>query len=199
DVEVWWELALLIDVMLLGHWLEMRAVGQASGALEALAELLPDGAELVTDDGVVAVGIDQLEVGSVVLVRAGGRVPADGTVTEGSADVDESMLTGESRPRPRQVGDRVVAGTIATDSSLRIRIDAIGDDTTRAGVERLVTEAPESGSRAQALADRAAALLFYVALGAAIVTVVVWMALGQPDRAVTQAVTVLIIACPHAL
>jgi len=198
-VEVWWELALLIVIMLLGHWQEMRAIGQASGALAALAELLPDEAELVTDAGVQTVPIGDLAVGDVVLVRPGGRVPADGTIVEGAAELNESMVTGESRPVARGTGDRVVAATVATDSAIRVRVDAVGDDTALAGIQRLVAEAQSSRSRAQALADRAAALLFYVAVAAAVVTVVAWVAVGQPAIAVTSAVTVLIIACPHAL
>jgi Cu2+-exporting ATPase len=199
SVEVWWELSLLIVIMLLGHWLEMRAIGQASGALAALAELLPDEAERVVDGQVETVKIGDLVVSDVVLVRSGARVPADGTVVEGAAEVDESMVTGESRPVLRDQGDRVVAGTVATDSAIRVRVDAVGDDTALAGIQRLVAEAQSSQSRAQALADRAAALLFYVAVAAAAVTVVVWAVLGQPSSAITRAVTVLIIACPHAL
>ena len=198
-VEVWWELALLIVIMLLGHWQEMRAIGQASGALAALADLLPDEAERVTDAGVETVRIGDLAVGDVVLVRSGGRVPADGTIVEGAAELDESMVTGESRPVARGEGDRVVAATVATDSAIRVRVDAVGDDTALAGIQRLVAEAQDSRSRAQALADRAAALLFYVAVAAAAVTVVAWAAVGRPATAVTSAVTVLIIACPHAL
>jgi len=198
-LEVWWELALLIAIMLFGHWQEMRAIGQASGALAALAELLPDEAERVTDDGTETVHIGDLAVGDVVLVRSGARVPADGTIVEGGAEVDESMVTGESRPVARGAGDRVVAATVATDSSIRVRVDAVGEDTALAGIQRLVAEAQASGSRAQALADRAAALLFYVALASAAITAVVWTALGQPQFAVSQTVTVLIIACPHAL
>jgi P-type Cu2+ transporter len=199
-VEVWWELSLLIAIMLLGHWLEMRAIGQARGALAALAELLPDEAERVTDDGTTeTVRILDLAVGDVVLVRPGGRVPADGTIAEGAAELDESMITGESNPVPRSEGDRVVAATVVADSSIRVRVDAIGEDTTLAGIQRLVEEAQTSSSRSQVLADRAAALLFYVALVAALVTVVAWSVLGQPDAAVVRAVTVLIIACPHAL
>ncbi|HSK97722.1 MAG TPA: heavy metal translocating P-type ATPase, partial [Euzebyales bacterium] len=199
SVEVWWELALLIVIMLLGHWLEMRAIGQASGALAALAELLPDEAERIVGDRVESIGVDDLAVGDVVLVRSGGRVPADGTVVEGSAELDESMVTGESRPVFRGPGARVIAGTVATDSALRVRVDAVGEDTALAGIERLVAEAQASRSRAQALADRAAALLFFVAVAAAAVTVVTWGLLGQPANAITRAVTVLIIACPHAL
>jgi len=198
-VEVWWELSLLIAIMLLGHWLEMRAIGQARGALQALAELLPDVAERVTGDGIETVALSDLAPGDVVLVRPGGRVPADGTVVEGLAEVDESMVTGESRPVPRGEGARVVAGTVATDSSLRVRVEAVGDDTALAGIRRLVEEAQASRSRAQVLADRAAALLFYVALAAGAVTFAVWAVLGEPDAAVVRTATVLIIACPHAL
>jgi P-type Cu2+ transporter len=198
--EVWWELALLIAIMLLGHWIEMRAIGQARGALAALAELLPDEAERFTDDGSTeTVSVAELRTGDVVLVRPGARIPADGTVTDGTADVDESMLTGESNPVARTVGDHVVAGTVVADSSLRLAVDAIGDDTAIAGIQRMVAAAQESRSRAQVLADRAAALLFYVAVVAGVVTAVVWVALGQPAFALDRTVTVLIIACPHAL
>ncbi len=197
--ELWWELALLITIMLLGHWLEMRAIGQARGALAALAELLPDEAERVTDDGTETVRIDALDVGDVVLVRPGGRVPADGTVRDGAADVDESMITGESNPVPRGVGDRVVAATVVTDASLRIEVAATGDDTTLAGIERMVADAEQSRSRTQVLADRAAALLFYVAVVAGTLTALVWSLLGEPGFAIDRAITVLVIACPHAL
>jgi P-type Cu2+ transporter len=200
NVEVWWELSLLIAIMLLGHWLEMRAIGQARGALAALAELLPDEAERVRDDGTVeTVRIADLAVGDVVLVRPGGRVPADGTIVEGAAEFDESMITGESNPVPRAEGDRVIAATVVADSSIRVKVDAVGEDTALAGIQRLVAEAQASSSRSQVLADRAAALLFYVALAAAAATVTAWSILGQPDAAVVRAVTVLIIACPHAL
>jgi Cu2+-exporting ATPase len=199
DLDFWWELALLIVIMLLGHWLEMRALGAASGALDALAALLPDSAEKVTDDGVVEVSLHELEAGDVVLVRSGGRVPADGTVVEGQAEVDESMITGESRPVSRAVGDSVVAGTVATDNALRVEITAVGDDTALAGIQRLVAEAQASSSRAQALADRAAGFLFYFASIAGLITFVVWALIGKLDEAVTRTVTVLVIACPHAL
>jgi P-type Cu2+ transporter len=199
-VEVWWELSLLIAIMLLGHWLEMRAIGQARGALAALAELLPDDAERVADDATTeTVAIADLRVGDVVLVRPGGRVPADGTVIDGAAEVDESMITGEANPVLRAAGDRVVAATVATDSALRVQVDAVGEDTALAGIQRMVAAAQASSSRTQVLADRAAALLFYVAIAAGVLTVAVWSALGQPDAAVVRAVTVLIIACPHAL
>ncbi|WP_329002213.1 heavy metal translocating P-type ATPase [Kribbella sp. NBC_00709] len=199
DLDFWWELALLNVIMLLGHWLEMRALGAASGALDALAALLPDTAEKVTDDGVVEVSLHELQAGDVVLVRSGGRVPADGTVVDGQAEVDESMITGESRPVSRAVGDAVVAGTVATDNALRVEITAVGDDTALAGIQRLVAEAQASSSRAQALADRAAAFLFYFASIAGVITFVVWALLGKVDEAVTRTVTVLVIACPHAL
>ena len=152
--------------MLLGHWLEMKAIGQAQGALAALAELLPDDAERVAGDGEIeTVPLDELRRGDVVLVRSGARVPADGVIVDGEAELDESMITGESRPVPKRIGDRVVAGTVATDSAIRVRVDAVGDDTALAGIQRLVAEAQASRSRAQVLADRAAALLFYVAAG----------------------------------
>jgi len=200
DLEFWWELASLIVVMLLGHWQEMKAIGQAQGALSALAELLPDRAERVVDDGSTEeVAIDDLAVGDVVLVRPGARVPADGEIVEGSVELDESMLTGESNPVARSEGDQVVAGSVATDSSIRVEVTAIGDETTLGGIQRLVAEAQESKSRAQALADRAAALLFYVAVSAAVVTAAVWLLLDRADDAVTRTITVLIIACPHAL
>ena len=199
DLDFWWELALLIVIMLLGHWLEMRALGAASGALDALAALLPDEAEKVTDDGVVEVALADLVEGDVVLVRSGGRVPADGLVVDGQAEVDEAMITGESRPVPRGIGDQVVAGTVATDSALRVRITAVGENTALAGIQRLVAEAQASSSRAQALADRAAAFLFYFASIAGVITFVVWTLLGRLDDAVTRTVTVLVIACPHAL
>ena len=200
DQEVWWELALLIAIMLLGHWVEMRAIGQARGALAALAELLPDEAERLTDDGETErVAVADLEVGDVVLVRPGGRVPADGVIAVGSADVDESMITGESNPVTRSDGDRVVAATVVADASLRIEVTATGDDTTLAGIERMVADAQSSRSRTQVLADRAAALLFYVAVAAAAVTALVWSLLGEPGFALDRSVTVLVIACPHAL
>ena len=199
DLDFWWELAALVTIMLLGHWMEMRAIGQARGALDALAELLPDSAERVVDGGTEKVQIGELAIGDIVLVRPGGRVPADGEIIEGEAEIDESMVTGESNPVPKSSGAPVVAGTVAIASSIRVQITAVGADTALAGIQRLVTQAQESKSRAQVLADRAAALLFYVAVGAAITTVIVWMAMGQPDQAVTNAVAVLVIACPHAL
>jgi P-type Cu2+ transporter len=199
DLEFWWELSLLIVIMLLGHWLEMRALGQASGALDALAALLPDEADLVTPSGTRTVPISDLNVGDLVLVRPGGRVPADGVIVDGQAELDESMITGESRQVPKGEGDRVVAGTVVTDSALRVRVEAVGEQTALAGIRRLVDQAQTSRSRAQALADRAAAMLFYFAVGAGLITMAIWLALGEPDQAIERTVTVLVIACPHAL
>lgn len=199
DLDFWWELALLVTIMLLGHWLEMRALGGASSALDALAALLPDEAEKVIDGTTRTVDISELVVGDVVLVRAGARVPADGTILEGAAEFDEGMITGESRPVFRDTGDKVVAGTVATDNTVRVRVEATGGDTALAGIQRMVADAQESSSRAQALADRAAALLFWFALISALITAVVWTTIGSPDDAVVRTVTVLVIACPHAL
>ncbi|UGT52014.1 heavy metal translocating P-type ATPase [Nocardia asteroides] len=200
ELDYWWELALLIVIMLLGHWIEMRSLGQASSALESLAALLPDEAERLGDDGTTStVPVGDLRTGDLVVVRPGGRVPADGSVETGSADVDESMITGESRPVRRGPGDRVVAGTVTTDSALRVRITAVGSDTALAGIQRLVAEAQNSTSRAQVLADRAAAWLFWFASGSAVITAITWLLLGQPESAVTRTITVLVIACPHAL
>ncbi len=199
DLEFWWELAALVTIMLLGHWQEMKAIGQARGALAALAELLPDDAEVVDGDDVRTVAIAELRVGDVVLVRSGGRVPADGSIIDGEAELDESMITGESKPVGKGPGDRVVAGTISTDSSVRVRVEAVGNDTALAGIQRLVADAQASHSRAQALADRFAALLFYVAVAAAVITFVAWSVAGSIDDAVVRTVTVLVIACPHAL
>lgn len=143
--------------------------------------------------------VDELRSGDMVLVRSGSRIPADGSIVDGEAEMDESMISGESRPVPKAPGDSVVAGSVSTDSAVRVEVTAIGEDTALAGIVRLVAEAQESRSRTQVLADRAAALLFYVALGAAIITAVVWVLLGQTDEAVVRVVTVLVISCPHAL
>jgi P-type Cu2+ transporter len=199
EVEIWWELATLITIMLLGHWLEMRSIAQAQGALSALAALLPDTAERVTGDGTEEVPIAQLRVGDLVLVRPGARVPADGMVVDGTADVDESMITGESRAVTRQPGDSVIAGTVAAGGSLRVKVTATGDQTALSGIMRMVAQAQASASRAQALADRAAAILFYVALAAGTITLVFWWLQGDPEGALVRTATVLVIACPHAL
>jgi Cu2+-exporting ATPase len=199
DLDFWWELAALIVIMLLGHWQEMKAIGQARGALAALAELLPDRAERIEHGEPVDVAIADLVRDDIVLVRPGGRVPADGLIVDGAAALDESMITGESRPVDRGVGDRVVAGTVSADRAIRVRVDAIGDDTALAGIQRMVAAAQSSQSRTQALADRAAAALFYVATGAAVVTFVTWALVGDAANGVIRTVTVLVIACPHAL
>jgi Cu2+-exporting ATPase len=182
DLEFWWELALLVTIMLLGHWLEMRALGQAQGALGALAALLPDEAERVTAHGVELVPVSEIRANDVVLVRPGGRVPADGTIVDGRVEVDESMITGESRPIEKGIGDRVVAGTVVAGSAIRARVDAVGDETALAGIQRLVVAAQASRSRAQALADRFAAALFYLAVGAGAITFAVWATWRRRSR-----------------
>src|SRR5680860_985519 len=171
--------------------------GSAIG--HALAALLPDEAERVTDGGTEIVPVAALAMGDVVLVRPGSSVPADGMIIDGQAEIDESMITGESRPVDKGTGDRVVAGTVAAGSSIRLRVDALGDDTALAGIQRMVADAQTSRSNAQVLADRFAAILFYVALGSGIVTFVVWSLLGDLNQAITRTVTVLVISCPHAL
>lgn len=199
QLDFWWELALLIVIMLLGHWIEMRSLAQTTSALDSLAALLPDEAEKVEGDTTVTVAPAELRIGDTVVVRPGGRVPADGRVVQGSASMDESMITGESRPVRRGDGDQVVAGTVATDSGIRVEVSAVGEDTALAGIRKLVTDAQNSSSRAQRLADRAAAWLFWFALGAAVLTALVWVLVGSPDDAVIRTITVLVIACPHAL
>lgn len=199
DLEFWWELAGLIVIMLLGHWQEMKAIGQARSALDSLAELVPDEAELVEGDDTRVVRVAELEPGDVVLVRPGSSVPADGVIVSGAAAFDESMLTGESAPVEHAEGDDVVAGSVVAGSSVRVEVAAIGDETALAGIQRMVQEAQSSRSRTQVLADRAAAALFWYASSAAIITFLAWWLLDQPDQAVTRTVTVLVIACPHAL
>ena len=199
DIDVWWELTSLITIMLLGHWLEMRAISQARGALNALAALLPSTAERVKGAETEAVPLSELRVGDIVLVRPGARVPADGVVVEGTADVDESMISGESKPVRKGAGAKVIAGTVASGGSLRVRVTAVGDQTALSGIMRLVAAAQASGSRAQALADRAAAILFYVAVAAGGVTFTYWWISGDKEHALIRTATVLIIACPHAL
>src|SRR5216683_3283030 len=199
EIEVWWEVASLITIMVLGHWLEMRAISQARGALNALAALLPDTAERVRDTETETVPISELLVGDIVLVRPGTRVPADGTVVDGLADVDESMITGESRPVPKGPGAAVIAGTVASGGSLRVRVTAVGEQTALSGIMRLVAVAQASGSRTQALADRAAAILFYVAVASGAITLTYWWFSGDKEHALIRTATVLIIACPHAL
>nr|WP_246054539.1 heavy metal translocating P-type ATPase [Klugiella xanthotipulae] len=199
ELNFWWELALLIVIMLLGHWIEMRSLAQTSTALDSLAALLPDEAERIRGEEIEKVSPVDLMPGDLVFIRPGGRVPADGRVTEGTADMDESMITGESRPVRRGPGSLVVAGTVATDTAIRVTVTAVGDDTALAGIQRLVAEAQNSSSRAQRIADTAAGWLFWFALTAGGITAIVWMILGQADNAVVRSITVLVIACPHAL
>src|SRR6202162_5023562 len=199
EIDVWWELASLITIMVLGHWLEMRAISQARGAPNALAALLPDTAERVNGTETQTVPISELKVGDVVLVRPGTRVPADGEVVEGSADVDESMITGESRSVSKAPGGKVIAGTVAAGGSLRVRITAVGEQTALSGIMRLVTAAQASGSHTQDLADRAAAILFYVAVASGAITFAYWWFSGDKEHALIRTATLLVIACPHAL
>jgi Cu2+-exporting ATPase len=196
-----WELVTLIDIMLLGHWLEMRSVRQASGALDELAKLMPDTAERLDPNGnVETVPAGSLRAKDIVLVRPGASVPADGTVDEGVSEVNEAMVTGESRPVEKSPGSSVIAGTINGDSSLRVRITATGDETTLAGIMRLVRQAQQSKSRTQLLADKAAGWLFYIALAVASLTAVAWtLAIGFNVDVIARVATVLVIACPHAL
>jgi P-type Cu2+ transporter len=200
-MDFWWELATLVTIMLLGHWIEMRAISGARDALGELSKLLPDEAEMVHGDHVMTVPLAQLTIGDLVLVRPGARVPVDGEVVDGESEVDESLLTGESAPVAAVVGSTVVAGSVNGAGSLTVRVAKLGDDTALAGISRLVAEAQASRSGAQLLADRAAALLFYVALGAAALTLLAWLLLKPDDPAfvVERVVTVLVIACPHAL
>ncbi|WP_084802722.1 copper-translocating P-type ATPase [Halorientalis sp. IM1011] len=196
-----WELVTLIDIMLLGHWIEMRSVRRASSALDELAKLMPDTAERITESGETEeVPVSDLSEGDLVLVRPGASVPADGVVEEGDSDVNEAMITGESKPVSKEPSDEVIGGTVNGDGSLRVRIDATGEETTLAGIMRLVDEAQSSKSNTQVLADRAAGWLFYVAVGAALVTGLAWTVATTFDVSVIErVVTVLVIACPHAL
>ena len=196
-----WELVTLIDIMLLGHWLEMRSVRQASGALNELAKLIPDTAErLLPDGGSETVPASALQTGDLLLVRPGASIPADGEVTEGQSSVNEAMITGESQPVKKEPGAKVIAGTINGDGSLRVRVVAIGDQTALAGIMRLVEQAQQSKSQTQVLADRAAGWLFYIALAVATLTAIGWsIAVGFNVEVLQRVVTVLVIACPHAL
>ena len=196
-----WELATLIDVMLLGHWIEMRSVRRASGALDELAKLMPDTAERVLAGGATeTVTVDRLGLNDLVLVRPGAGIPVDGVVEEGDSEVNEATITGESRPVPKQPGAKVIAGTINGTGSLRVRVTAIGNETALAGIMRLVQQAQSSKSRTQLLADQAAGWLFYVALGVAMATAIAWtIATGFNVDVIARVATVLVIACPHAL
>jgi len=197
----YWELVTLIDVMLLGHWIEMRSVRQASGALQELSKLIPDTAERIIENGEVeTVEVSRLEKGDLVLIRPGASTPADGEVIKGQSTMNESMITGESKPVPKDVGDKVVSGTINGDGSLKVKINAVGDETVLAGIMRLVEEAQKSKSKTQILADKAAGWLFFVAIGVALITTIVWLiAIGWDVAVLNRVVSVLVIACPHAL
>jgi len=196
-----WELVTLIDVMLLGHWLEMRSVRQASGALEELTKLMPDTAERIRSDGTTeTVRVNELKAGELVLVRPGASIPADGQIVEGQSDVNEALITGESKPIDKKPGDKVIAGSINGEGSLRVRVTAIAEETALAGIMRLVQEAQQSKSRTQVLADKAAGWLFYTALAVAALTAVAWtIAVGFNVQVVERVATVLVVACPHAL
>jgi Cu2+-exporting ATPase len=198
---LWWELATLVTIMLLGHWMEMRSISQAQGALKELAKLLPATAERIVDGGrTESVPVEELRAGDLLLVRPGASVPADGRVREGKSAVNEAMITGESRPVEKAEGDEVIAGTINQSGSLRVEVTKTGEQTALAGIMRLVAQAQTSRSRAQALADRAAFYLTLVAIGSGLLTLVVWAWLGAPwEFTIERVVTVLVIACPHAL
>ena len=197
---LWWELATLVTIMLLGHWMEMRSISQAQGALKELAKLLPSTAERVTAGGTEEVPVDALRAGDLLLVRPGAGVPADGVVRQGRSAVNEAMITGESRPVGKTEGDEVIAGTVNGQGSLRVEVTGTGEQTALAGIMRLVAQAQTSRSRAQALADRAAFYLTLVAIGSGVLTLVAWWALGAPwEFTIERVVTVLVIACPHAL
>lgn len=197
---LWEELATLVTIMLLGHWIEMKSIAQAQGALKELAKLLPDTATRITDGGTENVPVDQLREGDLVLVRPGASIPADGIVKEGASAVNEAMITGESMPVEKGEGDPVIAGTVNGSGSLRVEVTKTGEKTALAGIMRLVDQAQSSRSRAQALADRAAFWLTMIALGSGVVTLVAWLALGaEPAFAVERLVSVLVVACPHAL
>jgi Cu2+-exporting ATPase len=201
---LWEELATLVTIMLLGHWLEMRSIMQAQGALAELAKLLPNTATRVVIEGGIErleeVPVSQLREGDLLLVRPGASIPADGLVREGTSEVNEAMVTGESRPVPKKPDDRVIAGTVNGSGSLRIEVTGTGDRTTLAGIMRLVEQAQGSRSRAQALADKAAFWLTVAALVSGAITLVAWLSAGaEPSYAVERLVTVLVIACPHAL
>ncbi len=197
----WWELATLITIMLLGHWLEMASISNAQGALKELAKLLPDEAELLTKSGSKTVSVSELKVGDKVLVRPGSSIPTDGEVVKGGSKVDESLLTGESKAVNKEVGDEVIAGTINTNGSLTIKVTKVGDDTALSGIMKLVSDAQATKSRTELLADTASKYLFYYALIAAAITAIVWSMVGSADTnfVLERVVAVLIIACPHAL
>lgn len=194
-----WELATLVTIMLLGHWLEMSAIAKAENALDAIAELLPDEAEKIVNGKPKKVRVSELSVGDVVLVRPGSNIPVDGTIVEGSSSVNEAAISGESKPTTKSVDDEVIAGTINQDGSIKVEVTKLGDDTALAGIMRLVSEAQSTKSKTQVLADKAAFTLTIIALVSAFLTFVVWFVIDGTGYALERAVTVLIIACPHAL
>jgi len=199
-MDLWWELATLVTIMVLGHWIEMRSIAQAQGALQELAKLLPDTAVRIAGERTEIVPLSALREGDLLLVRPGTTIPADGIVRDGTSDVNESMITGESRPVPKPAGSGVIAGTVNGSGSLRVEVTRLGERTALAGIMRLVAQAQSSRSRAQALADRAAFLLTIVAVVAAVATLVGWLVAGATAAFVIErVVTVLVIACPHAL
>ncbi len=201
QMDFFWELATLIDIMLLGHWIEMRSVRQASGALNELAKLIPDTADrILQSDSTETVKVGELRSGDRVLVRPGASIPADGEIIEGESSVNEAMISGESKPVHKQVGAQVIAGSINGDGSLRVQVTATGEQTALAGIMRLVKQAQQSKSPTQLLADKAAGWLFYVALGVAAITAIAWIiATGFNVGVIERVATVLVIACPHAL
>jgi Cu2+-exporting ATPase len=199
-MDLWWELATLITIMILGHWIEMRSISQAQGALKELARLVPDMAERVVGEKTETVAVAQLKEDDMILIRPGASIPADGLVVEGSSSVNEAMITGESRPVDKQSADKVIAGTVNGSGSLRVKVTGTGERTALAGIMRLVALAQSSRSKAQALADRAAFLLTIVAIVSGAITLVAWLIAGASTAfAVERVVTVLVIACPHAL
>ena len=196
----YWELATLIDVMLLGHWLEMASVQAASRALEELSKLMPTTAHRILGDRIEDIPVSALKEGDLILIRPGEQVPADGVVVEGASTMNEAFLTGESRPVPKEPGDEVIAGAVNGEGALKVRVTRTGEATTLSQILRLVQEAQASRSRFQALADRVAGWLFYIALTLGTLTFLVWLALGRDfNFALSLAVTVVVIACPHAL
>jgi len=199
-MDLWWELSTLITIMILGHWIEMRSISQAQGALKELAKLVPDTALRLVGDKTEEVPVTDLREGDVILIRPGSSIPADGVVFEGTSAVNEAMITGESRPVEKKSGDKVIAGTVNGSGSLRVKVTGVGEHTALAGIMRLVAQAQNSRSRAQALADRAAFFLTVVAIVSAVITLVAWLLVGAtPAFAIERVVTVLVIACPHAL
>jgi Cu2+-exporting ATPase len=198
--DLWWELAALVTIMLLGHWIEIRSVSQAQGALKELAKLLPDKAVRIVGERSEEVSTTDLRDGDLLLIRPGAGIPADGMVRDGSSEVNESIITGESRLVPKASDSKVIAGTVNGSGSLRVEVTGTGEKTALAGIMRLVAQAQSSRSRAQALADRAAFFLTIVAVAAAGATMVGWLVAGRDASFVVQRiVTVLVIACPHAL